>query len=413
MPYSSGGSGKQKWYQLDSRGLSNLIVVCVGILLYQGLTHFAQVRSAVQGVVDILAPFIAGFGIAYLLNTPVDFFEEKVYARCKAKRTFSIITVYALALLVIVVLLQMILPQVADSIRQLFSNLGVYLGNLSRMAQDLISRFHLEGDGLTNLVDSYNELIQNFTSADIVKRATEFLSTSASELWSLGMSVGNGVINGVVTVLTAIIASIYMLAGKPRLLKQVKKLIYAIFPARGVDRILSVSSNANRIFVGFINGKILDSAVIGVLCFLFSSILKVPYAILISVIVGVTNVIPFFGPIIGAVPCVMILIMVDFWAALRFGILVIILQQFDGNVLGPKILGNSTGLSALWVLVAIIVGGGLFGFPGMLLGVPTFAVFYSLLREWTDARLRRMGIDEEGKPLDEDGILTGAGEQKM
>lgn len=411
MLYS--GGGKRKWYQLDSRGLSNLIVVCVGILLYQGLTHFTQVRNAVQGVVDVFAPFIVGFVIAYLLNTPVDFFEEKVYARFRAKRVFSILTVYVLALMIITILLQMILPQVADSIRQLFSNLSVYLGNLSQMVQDLISRFHLEGEGLTNLVESYNELIQNFTSADIVKRATEFLSTSASELWSLGMSVGNGVISGVVTVLTAMIASIYMLAGKPRLLKQVKKLIYAIFPAGRVDRILTVSSNANRIFVGFINGKILDSAIIGVLCFLLSSILKIPYAILVSVVVGVTNVIPFFGPIIGAVPCVMILIMVDFWAALRFGVMVIILQQFDGNILGPKILGNSTGLSALWVLVAIVVGGGLFGFPGMLLGVPTFAVFYSLLREWTDARLRRMGIDEIGKPLDEDGILTGAGEQKL
>ena len=227
------------------------------------------------------------------------------------------------------------------------------------------------------------------------------------------MSVGNGVVNGVVTTLTAIIASIYMLSGKPQLLRRIKKLIYAIFPAKGVDRILSVSGKANQIFVRFINGKLLDSAIIGVLCFAVTSIFRIPYAILISVIVGVTNVIPFFGPIIGAVPCIMILIMVDPWAALRFGVLVVSLQQFDGNILGPKILGDSTGLSALWVLVSIIVGGGLFGFPGMLLGVPTFAVIYSLVREWTDARLSLIGIDEEGRPLDEDGILTGAGERDV
>lgn len=405
--------GNKKWYQLDSKTLSNLIVVCAGILLYQGLTHFAQVRNVVNGFFDVISPFVIGFVIAYLLNTPIDFFEEKVYKKLKAKRALSIVTVYFMAIAIICILLQLILPQVVDSIRQLFNNLGLYLSNLNRMVQSLIQRFHLEGEGLTNLVDSYNEFVWSFSSADIVKKATEILTTSASELWSIGMSVGNGVVNGVVTVLTALIASIYMLSGKPRLLRQTKKLIYAIFPAKGVDRILSVSGNANKIFVGFINGKLLDSAIIGVLCFLFTSILRIPYAILISVIVGVTNVIPFFGPIIGAVPCVMILIMVDPWAALRFGVLVVILQQFDGNILGPKILGNSTGLSALWVLVAIIVGGGLFGFPGMLLGVPTFAVFYSLLREWTDARLFRRGIDGEGKPLDEDGILVGAGEENQ
>lgn len=405
--------GKRKWYQLDSRGITNLIVVCAGILLYLGLTHFTQVRNAVRGFVDVLSPFILGFVIAYLLNTPIDFFEEKVFKKLKAKRTLSIITVYFMAIAIICILLQLIIPQVLDSLRQLLSNLTSYLANLSQMAQDLIQRFHLEGEGLTNLVDHYNELIASFSSADIVKRATGFLTTSASEILNFGVSVGNNVVNGVVTVLTALIASIYMLAGKARLLRQLKKLIYAFFPANSVDRILSVSSNANRIFVGFINGKILDSAIIGVLCFVFTSILKVPYAILISVIVGVTNVIPFFGPIIGAVPCIMILIMIDFWAALRFAVLVVVLQQFDGNILGPKILGNSTGLSALWVLVAIIVGGGLFGFPGMVLGVPTFAVLYSLLREWTNARLQRMGIDEEGTPLDEDGILAGVGDQNL
>ena len=126
---------------------------------------------------------------------------------------------------------------------------------------------------------------------------------------------------------------------------------------------------------------------------------RIPYAILLSVIIGVTNIIPFFGPIIGAVPCLMILIIVDPWAALRFTILIIALQQFDGNILGPKILGDSTGLSAIWVLVAIVVGGGLFSFPGMLLGVPTFAVLYSLMREWADTRLKEKGIDANGNPL--------------
>lgn len=389
---------KRKWYQLDSRALSNLVVVCVGILLYLGLTHLPQVKETVGAVVDVFSPFIAGFVIAYLLNTPVDFFERKVYAKYKGKRALSIVTVFLIAVAVIAVLLQLVLPQVADSIRQLFSNLTVYLNNLNQTVQELIQRFHMDGEGLTNLVDHYNDFIRNLSSADMVKRATEFLTSSAPELWNFGMSVGNSMVNGVVTAMTAVIASIYMLSGKPRLTSQLKKLIYATFPEKGASRILKVSGKANQIFVGFINGKLLDSAIIGVLCFLLCSLIKIPYAVLVSVVVGVTNVIPFFGPIIGAVPCLMILVIVNPWAALRFGVLIIALQQFDGNILGPKILGDSTGLSAIWVLVAIVVGGGLFGFPGMLLGVPTFAVLYSLVKEWAERRLEEKGIDADGNP---------------
>lgn len=383
---------KRKWYQLDSRALSNLVVVFAGILLYLGLTHLPQVKGAVGSVLEVFTPFIAGFVIAYLLNTPVDFFEREIYKNTKGKRMLSIVTVFLIAVAVIAILLQLILPQVADSIRQLLSNLTGYLSNLDRMVRELTQRFHVEGEGLSNLVDHYNDFIRNLTSADMVKRITEFLTSSAPELWNFGMSVGNGVVNGVVTAMTAVIASIYMLSGKPRLVRQLKKLIYAAFPPKGADRILTVSGKANQIFVGFINGKLLDSAIIGVLCFLLCTLLKIPYAILVSVVVGVTNVIPFFGPIIGAVPCIMILVIVNPWAALRFGILIIALQQFDGNILGPKILGDSTGLSAIWVLVAIVVGGGLFGFAGMLLGVPTFAVLYSLVKEWAERRLEEKGL---------------------
>lgn len=387
---------KKRWYQLDGRAISNLIVVLAGVLLYQGLTHFPQVKATVGSILDVFAPFIAGFVIAYLLNTPVDFFEREIYKNAKGKRTLAIVTVFLIAVAVIAILLQLILPQVADSIRQLLSNLTAYLSNLDRMVQDLTQRFHVEGEGLSNLVDHYNEFIRSLTSADMVQRLTEFLTTSAPELWSFGMSVGNGVVNGVVTAVTAVIASIYMLSGKPRLVNQLKKLVYAAFPTRGANRILTVCGKANQIFVGFINGKLLDSAIIGVLCFFLCTICKIPYTVLVSVVIGVTNVIPFFGPIIGAVPCIMILVIVNPWAALRFGVLIIALQQFDGNILGPKILGDSTGLSAIWVLVAIVVGGGLFGFAGMLLGVPTFAVLYSLIKEWTERRLEEKGLlDEE------------------
>ena len=213
---------KRKWYQLDSRALSNLVVVFAGILLYLGLTHLPQVRSTVRSVLEVFTPFIAGFVIAYLLNTPVDFFEREIYKNTKGKRALSIVTVFLITVVVIAILLQLILPQVTDSIRQLLNNLTAYLSNLDSMVQDLTQRFHVEGEGLSNLVDHYNDFIRSLTSADMVKRITGFLTSSAPELWNFGMSVGNGVVNGVVTAMTAVIASIYMLSGKPRLVRQLK-----------------------------------------------------------------------------------------------------------------------------------------------------------------------------------------------
>lgn len=382
-----------KWYHLDRRGLSNLVVVCAGILLYLGLTHLPQVRHVLKGFLSVLSPFIGGFVIAYLLNAPTNFFEEKVYKNVKNRRIFAIITVYLLALAVIAILLQLILPQVVDSAFSLVSNVSYYLGNLDAMVRDLIQRFHLESEGIFDMVEAYNSLIE---------KGTQMISDALPNVLNFGKDVfnfGKSVSSGVVTALTAFIASIYMLAGKDRLIRQIKMLIFSVFPAKGSRHILSVANRANEIFVGFINGKLIDSAIIGVLCFILTSILRIPYAVLVSVVVGVTNVIPFFGPIIGSVPCIMILLIVDPWAALRFGVLIIVLQQFDGNILGPKILGDSTGLSAIWVLVAIVVGGGLFGFLGMLLGVPTFAVLYSLVREWTNDRLDKKGIDANGEPV--------------
>lgn len=173
----------------------------------------------------------------------------------------------------------------------------------------------------------------------------------------------------------------------------------ALLPLPRARSVLEVCSRANRVFGGFIIGKIIDSSIIGVLCFVCMTLLRLPFAVLISVIVGVTNIIPFFGPFIGAVPSILILLIVDPIAALKFAVLVLLLQQFDGNILGPKILGDSSGLSALWVLVAIIVSGGLFGFAGMVVGVPVFAVLYALASSFFARRLREKGIDEEGNPL--------------
>lgn len=385
---------KKKWYQLDGKSLSNLIVVCIGVAFYLILTHLPEARSAVGRFMNVLAPFISGFVIAYVLNSPTDFFDEKVYQGIKKpglRRGLSILTVYVIAFLVIVILLQLVIPQVVESLSGLIKNVPGYLENLDDMIRQLIERFELEEvENINSLVESYEKLADKIVG---------FLSTSIPQILDMGRSIGSSVVNGVVNAITALIASIYMLGSKGRLLAQVKKFLFALLPKGWADWLLRVSRRANGIFIGFINGKLVDSAIMGVLCFILTTILRIPYAILVSVVVGITNIIPFFGPIIGAVPCILILLLVNPWAALRFGVLIIALQQFDGNILGPKILGDSTGLSAFWVLVAIVVGSGLFGFAGMILGVPTFAVIYSLVRDWTEDRLARKGINASGRPV--------------
>ena len=185
-----------------------------------------------------------------------------------------------------------------------------------------------------------------------------------------------------------IILSVYLLASKELFYAHAKKLGYALFPKRVMDKLLEITHTSNNIFTGFIVGKIVDSTIIGVLCFIVMALFNWPYAMLISVIVGVTNVIPYFGPFIGAIPSILLLLIIDPRTAVMFGIFILILQQLDGNIIGPKILGDSTGLSAFWVVFSITLFSAIMGPIGMLIGVPTFAVIYSLIRDFAEWRLK-------------------------
>jgi len=370
---------KEKWYILDRHARSTLLVVLLAILFYVGLTHLDPVKSWLFSILDVFAPFVGGFTVAYLLNTPVCYFDRlyrKKLPRFRHSWVLAIVTVYLLALLALALLLNMVLPQIIQGIMDLAGNMESYAANLNRLLDGIIQRYNLESIDWSALEEILGDL------QSLVKNILSRLAQSLPQVLNFGMAVGSGVI----TAFTALIASVYMLASKAVLLPQMQKLLRAVISQRRADRAMEVLSHANRVFIGFINGKLLDSAIIGVLCFILCLMVRIPYAMLISVVIGVTNIIPFFGPIIGAVPSVLILLLVNPWAALRFLVLVVVLQQFDGNFLGPKILGNSTGLSAFWVLVSITVGGGLFGFPGMILGVPTFAVIYDLLRQWVNRR---------------------------
>ena len=222
----------------------------------------------------------------------------------------------------------------------------------------------------------------------LATRSYTFLTQVLPNLFGGVMRFTSGLLNVVV----GIIIAVYLLLSKEVFYAQVKKLMFAFFPRRAAQAVLNLTHDSNAIFCGFISGKIVDSAIIGVLCFIGCSVLQMPYTVLVSFIVGVTNVIPYFGPFIGAIPSIFIIMIDDPIKSLIFAVFILILQQLDGNVIGPKILGDSTGLSAFWVLFAVTFFGGLFGFVGMLIGVPTFAVIYSLIRNIAEYKLGKKGM---------------------
>ncbi len=374
---------KEKW-GITRKTIANMLVVLFGVLLYLALANFGAIKSTLGGFFSIISPFIIGIGIAYLLNMPVRFFEQKVFKNLSFRRPLSIVIVYLLGLCFILLLLSLVMPQVIGSIGLLLGSFPTYLNSLNSLPAWLTSTFGISAESAASLVEPYQ---------DLANGAFSYVRTLFPTLLNTTIQIGSSVVG----VFTALIASIYMLGSKDKLVIQLRRVLYAILPRKGADELMRIGRLSNNVFSGFISGKLLDSLIIGIICFVFMWVTNMffhpmPFAPLISIIIGVFNIIPFFGPFIGAIPSVIILLLINPWSAVIFTIFIILLQQFDGNILGPKILGDSTGLPALWVLIAIIVGGGLFGFIGMILGVPTVAVLYTLASDFIEKHLRKKEI---------------------
>ena len=260
------------------------------------------------------------------------------------------------------------------------SKIGVYARDLAASVQEYIDNLGIQLD----IEETFNDYFLQFT-ANIVDFSLEYVEPA----FNATASVVAGTASWIMNILLGIIISIYMLINKDKLIAQVKKLLYAIFPETFAHKTVNVTRKTHEIFGGFLSGKLLDSFIIGIICFVVMSIFGIEYALLISIIVGVTNIIPFFGPFIGAIPSVFFLMTVDIWQAVWFIVFIIILQQFDGNYLGPKILGSTIGLSPFWIIFSVIVMNGLFGIFGMFVGVPLFAIIYTLVKEFAENRLSK------------------------
>ncbi len=364
-------------------GLTSFLVIVASILFFFLIYRYHGFTKIVDKMMVILQPIIIGLILAYLV-TPIVNFEERhllPYMREKMKnpkkadkmvRGLSVAGALLFVAVIIGVLLQMVIPE-------LYRSINGMIGTLPRQVNSFM-------DWLNEYVSSDSE-ISGYLETALTKGTEFFENWAQTEFLPQTKNIIAGLTSGVIiavklvfNVVVGIIISIYVLMSKEDFIGQSKKITYAVFPAKKANAIIHTVHKSNEIFGGFISGKILDSLIIGLLCFACLYLMKMPYTVLVSVIVGVTNVIPFFGPYLGAVPSAILIMLANPIKGLYFIIFIVVLQQIDGNIIGPKILGDSTGLSSFWVVFAILTFVGIFGIPGMIIGVPVFAVIFYVIK---------------------------------
>lgn len=359
------------------------LVVVSCLFVFLTISNFDSIRSWWNKFVTMMHPFIIGVVLAYLLNFILNLYERVLFSykpfnlmSPKVKRGLGILCAYISALMLIMLFFAFVLPQVIDSINGLISSIPKYLSNISVYATEISNKIYIPQEQMDLLVTAINDSVNSIIA---------FIANLLPIIIDKAFSVTSSILN----IVMGIIISIYILIDKERFAALSKKIAYAILDKQRVIKLIDFIKYSENIFSRFIGGKILDSAIIGVLTFIILVIAKIPYTVLIAVIIGVTNVIPVFGPFIGAIPCVIILFFIDPSKALWFILIIIIIQQIDGNIIGPYILGDSVGVSAFWILFSVLIFSKMFGIVGMVIGVPIFAVFYSLIKTIVEEKLKK------------------------
>ena len=361
-------------------GLTLFAAMGLTVLLYFFLDWIPTISKTVNSIFSIIRPLIYGAAIAYILY-PVCVFFEKVFSKvfCKIKkkklkfklvRAFAIVFSMLFGIGVISFLLYMILPDIIASITKIVNSSDVYIDKIQKFINTQLS----SNDDLRKFI---TDAIKDYT-----KDITKLLTNWSSQLGNIAESVGKGVVS--ITILIkdffiGLIVAIYLLADRSNFKNACKRFIELVFNKKHAVAVKDEIRFANGVILNFISGRILDSAIIGICCYILMIILDIPFALLVSVLVGVTNIIPFFGPFIGAIPSALLILIEDPVKCLVFVIMIIVLQQIDGNIIGPKIVGNQIGLSSFWVLFSMLLFGGLYGLTGMIIGVPLFAIIYDIV----------------------------------
>lgn len=399
-------------------GVTAFLVIVAAICFYYLLFHASALKEGLKMLLGLVMPIVVGFIIAYLLSPILNYTEQHILIplaklckiedskkRKKVIRGIGIALTSCFILAIICLLVAMLLSQIVPSVMNIVSNFDIYIRNLSEWIDNLWKDNPELGDYAEKTINKYFGEFEVWFNDTVLNQASTLIKTLSARILSS--------VNGLWDFIIGFIIAVYVLASKEKFIGQAKKIAYAFFEKKTANRIIRDFRYTHKTFIGFVSGKILDSFIIGLLCFAGTTLIKTPYAALVSVVIGITNIIPFFGPFLGAVPCSILIFVIDPLHPLNclyFVIFIFLLQQFDGNILGPKILGESTGLAGFWVIFSITLFGGLFGIIGMVIGVPVFAIIYASVKSFVNTALKKKHmtymteeyvsldyVDEDGK----------------
>lgn len=391
-------------------GVTAFLTVGAILLFYDTLFGSRFLPAIWRQFLAAVQPIVMGALLAYLLAPVVDFFEDNLFPSAIKKareqgrlistgaRAVSLLLTWVLIGVMLYVLASVLLPELYKSIVQLLGSVELYYNTISGWVEHLLETNPTVEQWVAAQMDGFYQSAKTWLQTELLPQATSLMTAVSGGVLTL--------VGFLSDLLVGVIVSIYLMGTKERCAAYGRKLVFGIFSRENVRWVLRGVRKVDSIFSGFVRGKLLDSLIIGALCFIGCSILNLPYTPLVSVIVGVTNIIPFFGPFLGAIPSSFLILLVSPLKALYFVLFVLALQQLDGNIIGPKILGDKTGLSSLWVIIAILVGGSFFGVPGMFFGVPVCACLHCAVNFFLDVRLRKKGMPTEpaaytnGHPLE-------------
>ncbi len=371
-------------------------VVVASILFTFALFNYAIFFGWIGAILKVLTPVIYGLLIAYVLSPVINWFDISVFPPIcrklkytpglKGKRRLRYLSIFFTLSILFFLLgffINLIVPSLINSITSIANNIPSYVNNVINFAN---KKFE-DNPEIAIYIDSYSDMLTDWSNNlitnvmphlnQLITYITSGIARSLSFIWNL---------------ILGLILAVYILATKEHFIAQMRKIIFALARKHTAFEILDELSHINQIFNSYIISSIVDSLIIGIICFFACVVLHIPYPTLIAVVVGVTNIIPFFGPFLGAIPCTLIILMIKPLSALTFVIMVLVLQQCDGNIIKPKLFGSSTGLPGFWVIVAILVGGGLFGVPGMYLGTPVFSLIFYAIKKNINSRLTEKGL---------------------
>jgi predicted PurR-regulated permease PerM len=399
-------------------GITAFIVIIASLIVFTMLSNMSSIASAIGGFISVISPIFYGFVIAYLLAPIVEVFEKKVFGKVFKKsvehyedkdtenrnsengekkhrhlkiyiknrpaRICSIAVTFVLFIGIIIGILVAIIPQLGTTFSLLVDNLPSYMSNVSEWITDAFSNFPEIAEELTAMVNDAGTTLKNFLNTTILPQMGSYLGFLTSGIMS--------VIGTILNLIFGIVVAIYCLYSKELFAAQAKKTLYCILPMKTANRFISSVRKVHRSFGNFITGTIIDSFVVCCITFVVTTFSGVPFALLVSVIMGVTNIIPYFGPFIGLIPSLFLIFMESPFMCIIFAIIVVIIQNVNGNIISPRILGESTGLTSFWVIFAILAGQAIFGFWGLIIGIPLFAVIYSAAKTFVSDKLRRKGF---------------------